>query len=69
MKKTDKQISVTFQVSEDRKIAVDKMATRLTNGNVSSVLNLMTDFIREHAELFGEWLKARAVKSLEKKGE
>lgn len=77
-KQVAEQSSVTFQMPVQRKTMMENLAYRVglrrvseevEKGNLSAILNLMAEFVVEHAEQFGEWLKARAVSAMEKEKE
>lgn len=71
IKKIEKQGSVTFQLSENRKTAIEEMAYRLglrriaeqkERGNTSALLNLVVEFVFENKALFAQWLTERVMK-------
>jgi len=66
--KKEAQGSVTFQLSEARKIIVEEMAFKLglrrvadgkERGNSSAVLNLFVEYVVENKDLFAAWVSKR----------
>ena len=67
-KKPEQQGSITFQMSEARKAALEGMAFKLglrrvadgvERGNTSAILNLVVEFALDNLEVFAAWVKQR----------
>lgn len=71
LKKTQEvQGSITFQMSEARKVAIEAMAYKLglrrvadgkERGNSSAVLNLFVEYVFDDKEKFAAWVTSRIV--------